>query len=675
MKKLFLLLLAVIIRFSAIHGQDYSQPVIPLDSIYQFQLENGLTVMIIEDHQSSRVLTSLFVHRPADSLFALAELVGKSLLAGNKKQSAINFRLRSDSIGLLYRSFPTGIQFVTKGQRADSTITFMADMLNYPDFSKSKIDSLSRFSSENTFAYLENSLNLVGDISDQLLEITPTNESLEVDSAAVVEYFDRKYRPDSSLLVIIGDVRPDSIQKKITTELSDWKGKKLSPSPRDSSLKKSTDLERQVALGHTEAPGPAAVKILLPLKEKARWKTEPYAELINVLLGGHPQSRLNKNLRIKNGFSYGLLSSLLWTRDGQGFISIQGGIKPEYLDSALVQIITEVDRLRTEPVKADELALAQRITTTNFSRKLERPVNVAEMLYRSWIDSFPKNFYAGFNDTLRAVKPINLLQAANRFLGTDSIVIIAAGDKYELENQLLPFADSTLLYFDAYANPILASNFRTPADMSTDKILSKYLDSISITLPIDSIKSLSTTWSGEIEGTNIELNMKVAKPDKLLIVVKMDGNPISTTVLNGDQIWMSDAGNKTGNIDSSLVRQLRLQALIFPETVGDSSFVFKGVDIIRGKPAYRIAATQEGDPPIYHYATQSGLKVQTVQKGNNGQVIKQYFSDYKAVKGIRYPHSVIVEGLTGWPLQFALKEIEINPGLSEELFLAGEEKN
>ena len=546
----------------------------------------------------------------------------------------------------------------------------MAELIQYPDFNPTKLNALK--AKEQPSFIEENNLGIANRISDHLFGLDHQYDQVKLDSIHCSRYFNQTYQPNKCLLVIVGAVDSKKMVSQVQEKFAFWKIDSSQVSHQDSLILLDSLHSPRFIAHYSESTDPAYIKILVPLILKQGGQSVHFAEMLNTILGGHPKSRLNEKLRVKEGFSYGLLSRLLYLPNGHSYLSIQGGINGNQVDTAVTTILKEVEKLRQKTVKSKELALAKKIAVTNFSRKLQRIENVVDMLYQQWNYNFPPTFHSSFIDSLKSINSVDLMEAANAMFQPDSSIIITVGNKAPLEAQLLHLSDTNLVLYTKNGEPSRPITQTVPDDLTPQKIFKKYLDAVGSGMPVDSIKSISTKWISQINDAKVELKMRIKKPHHLLIEVFLDGEPVSITIFNKELIWSKDLAGVSLSKDSSIIEQYRQQALIFPETSFDSTYTLKGIEIVKGISAYRIESNTGN---IYHYDTDHYFKVQTSLKGKRDQRITQFFSNYKRVKDIRYPHTAIVNGLAGWPLQFRLQEIEINPILPNAIFEIPIEKN
>ena len=81
-------------------------------------------------------------------------------------------------------------------------------------------------------------------------------------------------------------------------------------------------------------------------------------QLMNMALGGNFASRINMNLREKNGYSYGTYSQFVFRRSG-GLFQVSGGVRTDVTAPAVNEVMNELQGILKNPISADELARAK----------------------------------------------------------------------------------------------------------------------------------------------------------------------------------------------------------------------------------------------------------------------------------------------------------------------------
>jgi len=113
--------------------------------------------------------------------------------------------------------------------------------------------------------------------------------------------------------------------------------------------------------------------------------------VMNNMLGGGFSGRLFANLREKYGFTYGAYSSLS-TDKLVGSFSADASVRNEKTDSAIGQFLYEFNRIRTEPVAAEEVTRMKNYLSGSFARSLENPGTIAGFALNIARYKFPANF-------------------------------------------------------------------------------------------------------------------------------------------------------------------------------------------------------------------------------------------------------------------------------------------
>ena len=158
------------------------------------------------------------------------------------------------------------------------------------------------------------------------------------------------------------------------------------------------------------------------------------AVVMNTLLGGGT-FRLYQNLREKHGLTYGVYSSLRpdkWI----GNFSIDLSTESSLTGKSIEQILYEMNRIRREKVKNEELQLVKNYLTGQFSLSLENPSTIALFGIKTALYNLPSDYYEKYLEGIQSVTEEDVLQAANRYITPDQTHIIIVGKKKDLKKSL-----------------------------------------------------------------------------------------------------------------------------------------------------------------------------------------------------------------------------------------------
>src|SRR5690349_3289576 len=169
----------------------------------------------------------------------------------------------------------------------------------------------------------------------------------------VVEFYSQRYSPASMTIVVVGDVRTSEIEQLAGRVLGDWRGSLTLPSSTtDESARRTRAIhivnkldapQSELRIGHVGLP--------------RRHPDYFPAVIMNAVLGGLFSSRINLNLREVHGYTYGASSYFDWRRQKGPWV-VATAVASDVTHSAAVEVINEIERIRTAPISNDELTLA-----------------------------------------------------------------------------------------------------------------------------------------------------------------------------------------------------------------------------------------------------------------------------------------------------------------------------
>src|SRR5690606_6639357 len=132
--------------------------------------------------------------------------------------------------------------------------------------------------------------------------------------------------------------------------------------------------------------------------------------------GGGLSSRLNQNLREHKAFTYGAYSSL--SSDKLiGSFDAEVSVRNEVTDSAVVELLRELRRIREEPVEEAELASAKAYISGSFGRSLENPATIANFAINTAKYNLPEDYYDNYVKNVAAVTPEDVQRSEERRVG------------------------------------------------------------------------------------------------------------------------------------------------------------------------------------------------------------------------------------------------------------------
>jgi zinc protease len=174
---------------------------------------------------------------------------------------------------------------------------------------------------------------------------------------------------------------------------------------------------------------------------------------MNTGLGGLFSSRINLNLREKNGYTYGASSAFVYRR-GAGPFLVRTGIRTDVTAAAVREILYEIDRIRTSPFTTEELQRAQDAIARSLPALFETTSHSASSIGQLFVHGLELDYYRALPAEVIAVTPAAVQRVAERYLRPEGLVVVAVGDRAQIEPQLTGLQFGPVEIRDLDGNPI-----------------------------------------------------------------------------------------------------------------------------------------------------------------------------------------------------------------------------
>ena len=252
-----------------------------------------------------------------------------------------------------------------------------------------------------------------------------TPESINAITLDDVKAFHAQYvRPDTTTLVVVGDVDPAAVAKEVTARFGDWTATGVKPDPRLPAIPlpapKRQNVETQAQDVNVELGAPALAR------------TNPdYDALVlaNAIYGGGAtDARLFREARDKRGLVYGAYSSLQAGRD-RGTMTISFRAVPSKVAAADSLVRAELRRMQTERVSADELSRAKTRVVAAAIDAEQATSTIAGDLMRIGTDDLPPTYYAALAQRYARITPADVQRVARKYFHPDNLVEVRTGPK------------------------------------------------------------------------------------------------------------------------------------------------------------------------------------------------------------------------------------------------------
>ena len=648
-------------------------PVIKLEEPQTFELKNGLKVLVVENHKLPRVSVQLLLDNPPileGDKAGVSSLTGSLLGKGSINISKDDFNDEVDFLGASINFSGQSAFASTLSRNFPRIIELMADAAIHPNFSAEEFDKEKERYIENLRSNEKNVSAVANRVESALAYGTthPNGEFSSIESIEKVTLEDTKvfyedfFVPENAYLVLIGDINLKDAKKLVKSNFGKWKAKspKLTPFA-EASNPEATEID------FVDMPNAVQSEIIVQNLIDLKMSDKDYipALIANQILGGGAEGRLFLNLREDKGYTYGSYSGIGSSKETKARFRATAQVRNAVTDSAVVQILEEVKRIRVELVNDEDLKNAKEKYKGSFVRSLERPQTVANFALNIETQGLDQDFYETYLSRIDAVTAEEVMAAANKFFALNNLRIVVVGKGVEvaeaLENINFNGTQLKVNYFDAFANSIEKPTFSKPlpTGLTAQKVIANYLDKVGGTEAIESVSSYAIKATATIQGMTLELATS-AKGDNYTQEMKMMGNVMQRSVLTeseayqemqGQRIPMSEEDRQKMQLETGIVAELAW--------VNNPEIKLTAIESVNGSDAYVVQLTE--DRSLY-FDVNTGLKVQeivTVEAGGQTITQKASFGDYKEINGVLIPHSVS-RNLGPQTVDFQITEITIN---------------
>lgn len=652
-------------------------PKVNVEEPESFDLDNGLKVMVVENHKLPRVAMSLRFDNPPHvegQKAGVSGITGDLLGTGTQNMAKDDFNERVDFLGARLNFSSNGASANTLSKYFPEVLKLMADGMLHPKFTQEEFDkSITRTkdflkSSEKDVSY--NARRVKSALAyglDHPYGEFQTQETIEgLTLADVQNYYKTWFSPQNAYLVIVGDVDEDEVKDLVKSEFSSWKKTEVPAAnvPAVSNVD-------QTEIDFINMPNAVQSEISLVNTINLKKKDDDYFPVLvaNKILGGGGEARLFLNLREDKGYTYGAYSSAGNDKYAATF-SASASVRNEVTDSSVVAFLDELYKIRKEQVTDAELANAKAKLTGDFVLSLEQPSTIAGFAMEIETEDLDDDFYEEYLENIADVTKEDVQRVAQKyFLADNSRIVIAgkAGDVLEnLEKMTYNGKTVPIKFYDRFGKETEKPEAKkVDPSVTAEQVFNKYIDAIGGRDAVNSVESVVMMASATVQGMGLDLEMTRTKDGKLNQTVSMNGNAMSQQVFNGEKGYVMAQGQKMPYNDDQ-VEAAKSEANPFPElSVGDATV--QGIEQVDGKDAY---AVKISDNTTNYYDKENGLKVKqvkTMSQGGQSMTIPTMYSDYQEVKGVKFPFT-IAQTMGPQSFEFKVSEIKVNEGVTEDTF-------
>jgi zinc protease len=418
-------------------------------SFERITLPNGLELIIAPVRRlplvTMRFVLDVGARQESRDAAGLASLTASALAEGTERLDAAALAEEFERLGGSLSTYATWdathVRSTVLSSRLEPALSLLSEVVRTPAFAPREVDRLK----EERLAELLELKSEPRGLADERfssflykpssrLRIQEGGSERTVQKLTVHdchEWHASQFAPSSAALVVVGDVDVDHVVSLTSDGLADWRRAPMPTPGVDDAPDREYSSVRLL-------DRPAAPQSELRLGHVGLRRNHPdYFDVVvmNAILGGVFNSRINMNLRERNAFTYGAFSSFEWRRDAGPFL-VSTAVATPVTAQAIREVVTELDRMQSGPPTDDELTLSTSYLDGVFPIRFETTDAIAGALASLRVLRLENDFYDTYRDRVRAVTASGVMRAAQQHIHLNRMQVLAVGDRALVEPML-----------------------------------------------------------------------------------------------------------------------------------------------------------------------------------------------------------------------------------------------
>jgi zinc protease len=712
LKKLFKMLLALLVTFSAsVWAQSDTGP-IHLPPIKTLTLDNGLKVIVIEQPSLPIVQFNLLVragniHDLSDKA-GLAQFTAMMLRQGTSNRSAEEISESIDfvggSLGASADAERTTVTARVLKKDLQVGLNLLADIVQNPSFPDKEMGIMRnqllagvRGMRDDPSELAEAHFNFALFGSIHPLGRPMTEESVKaITRDDLVNFHAMHYRPNNAILTVAGDVKSDEIVQLLKDALGGWARKELLPTQMP-----ATSKPQGYAVRFVHKPGQTQTHIEighfgLSVNEDDYLPTV----LANYVLGGGAfSSRLLQVVRSQAGKTYSIFSFFpSYSKDVGGYFRISTFTRNEQAFETLQLILDEFKKFKEGGITPEELQAAQDNIAGSYILRLETLSGLAMTVSNIEFYGFTLDRVRNYRKLVRSVTLEQANQAIQERFDPENLAIVLLSDVKILEGKgelipnlsletvgvvdwLAPISAKAKSYTEfvaAAAAPKGPTQLEWKAQITPEA--RAFLErAMAAQGGFERIAQIRDTYA-KVRGSyfqrgreiKVESEVWIKLPNKLKQTITFSGGE-AAYIYNGIQGWIQ-GGGRVQDMPAELLAEVQnaIQLddpllLLWTIAYTDYKFELAGKEIVEGRETQivRITTSQGKTAEIYFDAARF-LPLKGVHKRDKTK--ESLWSDYRQVGGFWIPFVQKTLEDKELTASFEVLEFKTNTGVGDEQF-------
>ncbi|MCX6134051.1 MAG: pitrilysin family protein [Ignavibacteriales bacterium] len=660
----------------------------------RYQLGNGMTVFLIEDHTLPLVEAAVLVrtgsrYEPGDKV-GLASMTGQVMrTGGTATKTGEEFDEMLEKVGASVETYigttSGGARMSVLKEDVGMGLGVLADLLKSPAFRDDKID-LAKVTARSSISRRNDQVGAIAAREFNKLIYGASHPYARTMEYATVENiskedmagFHKKYFvPNNMMIAVWGDFATPEMKSKIESLFGSWERKEVSfppvPQPRLAGtktvnfIKKDDVNQSNIFLGHLGG-------VL----------NDPESGPLNVAdqaFGGAASSRLFRKVRSEQGLAYSVGSSWGESYDYPGAFSMSGSTKSGSTVKMVRSIGTELGQFIKDGITDEELKYAKDSYLNSFVFRYDTKGKIINQLMALEYYGYPKDFIQKQQKDIQETTKESVTKAVQKRWKPESLTLLVVGKDSDFDEPLSALGADVRTIDITIPSPPEKIPDPTPETIAKGReILRKTMATMGgpALLGIKDLvikgKQTQVTPMGEFA---MDAEIQVVRPNKMAAQLKTPMGEMSM-VFDGSNAWMKSP-NGTQDLPGSQRESFQQEA------ISDVHYVLQNFEkpeyavqylkdeAVDGKPAdvILIRYTPTNYPMRFTIDSKTGMVLKKTVRGSGPSgpaTVEESFSDYRAISGIQFPFKTLGTSEGKKISEMAVESIKVNAGVKEEIF-------
>lgn len=415
----------------------------------RYQLKNGLTVYLMEDHRFPRIngtaiLRTGSVWEPPTKV-GLANITGQLIRRGGTKQHSANelsrlLENRAASVESVIGVDSGSVSFNTLTPDLENVFSLFTEVIRTPAFEKGQFDLIKTQLKGQIARRNDNPGEIASREFRKLVygENSPYSRTIEYETLDQIAYEDvlefySKVDLGQIILGIVGDFEPNQVKALIEKNFADLPNKK---NPLNFPNTEVTQTNQGQVYTVNQPQLNQSNVLLGQLGGRIDSPDYPSLSVLNGLLSGFG-GRLFNEIRSRQGLAYSVYGVWRANYNYPGLFIAGGQTRSPETVPLIKAINLEIERLRTGLITPEELSYSKDSILNSFVFNFTSPSATLSRLMTYEYYNYPSDFIFRYQKAVKEVTPEEVKRVAKKYLQPEKMVTLVVGNTEKIQPSLL----------------------------------------------------------------------------------------------------------------------------------------------------------------------------------------------------------------------------------------------